>query len=213
MIEKIKEDAGNLPGNVLADAGYSSGEQLLEAEKKGYEVLANLKETSSNMPYDSSAFAYQQEKDVLLCPEGKELKYESSYSYHRTDALVRRYKCTDYEGCNVRWLCSRNKTGRTVKLTPYIDAINRQKKKHMIEGNRILMKRRKAIIEPIFGWIKHIDNFRRFTVKGMENAKVQWSLICSTLNLRKIYQHWYTHRPNEKLFKPTIPQKLCLTGI
>lgn len=34
MIEKIKEDAGNLPGKVLADAGYSSGEQLLEAEKK-----------------------------------------------------------------------------------------------------------------------------------------------------------------------------------
>lgn len=173
MIENIRETAVNLPAKVLADAGYSSGEQLLEAEKRGYDVLANLKEVALNKPYDSSRFTYKAEKDIMLCPEGKELKYEGSLPYHKTGALLRKYKCTSYENCNVRWLCSKNKTGRTVKLTPYIDAINRQRLKHGIEENRVLMKKRKEIVEPVFGWIKQLDNFRRFTVKGLENTKLQ----------------------------------------
>jgi len=194
MLEKTKEITGKTPDISLTDAGYSSGEQLAEAEKREYEVLANLKETSDDKPYDVSKFEYNAEKDIMVCPKGEELKYEGSYQYHKTKALVRRYKCTNYENCNVRWLCSKNKTGRTVKLTPYIDVINRQREKQKIEVNQDLLKRRKEIIEPVFGWIKHLDNFRRFTVKGLDNARLQWSLVCTAVNLRTIFKYWTTGR-------------------
>ncbi len=172
-----------------AQAVVDSKDRIIIAEE-----LANLKETSDDKPYDVSKFEYNAEKDIMVCPKGEELKYEGSYQYHKTKALVRRYKCTNYENCNVRWLCSKNKTGRTVKLTPYIDVINRQREKQKIEVNQDLLKRRKEIIEPVFGWIKHLDNFRRFTVKGLDNARLQWSLVCTAVNLRTIFKYWTTGR-------------------
>ena len=44
--------------------------------------------------------------------------------------------------------------------------------------------------EPVFGIIKEASGFRRFTYKGLENVKGQWSLICTTFNLKKMYGIW-----------------------
>ncbi|MBK6878549.1 MAG: transposase [Ignavibacteria bacterium] len=38
--------------------------------------------------------------------------------------------------------------------------------------------------------MKHNDKFRRFTVRGIQNAKAQWSMICSVKNLQKMYAIW-----------------------
>jgi len=60
--------------------------------------------------------------------------------------------------------------------------------------NKELLKARKAIIEPVFGWIKSNLGFRRWTVRGLENVKAQWSLLCTTINLKKLYKHWVDGR-------------------
>jgi transposase len=192
MIEKSEEITGRAPDKIVADAGYGSGEQLSESEKRGYDVLTNLRETGDNNPYDSSKFEYSVETDVMFCPEGKELIYAGSSLYKETKLYERKYRCTDYKQCSVRWLCSKSKAGRRVKLTPYVDEIKRQRQKHETKGNGDLLQKRKTIVEPVFGWIKEIDNFRRFTVKGFESASLQWSLVCMTVNLRTIFKHWTT---------------------
>lgn len=194
MLDKVKEITGKTPDKTVADSGYGSGEQLAETEKREYDVLTNLIETKADKPYDSSKFEYNVEKDVMICPEGKELIYENSTLYKKTKAIMSRYKCTHYKECSVRWLCSKSKIGRRVKLIPYIDAIKRQKEKQKIEANQVLLERRREIIEPVFGWIKHLDKFRRFTVKGIDNARLQWSLVCAAVNLRTIFKYWTSSR-------------------
>ena len=52
------------------------------------------------------------------------------------------------------------------------------------------MKKRMALIEPVFAYIKQILGFRKFTVRGLENVKVQWYLVCTIVNLRKMYKFW-----------------------
>ena len=200
MIEKVKATTGITPARTVADQGYGSGEQLSEAEKRGYEVLTNLKKPDTDNPYSTDRFKYSSDKDILICPEGKELKYENSSFYHKSRAIVKRYKCISYKDCKVRWLCSKDVNGRRVKVTPYIDAINRQRKQHEIEENKRTLKKRKEIVETVFGWIKNIDNFRRFTVKGLENSKVQWSMICATINLRTIYKNWSKNKPIHQFY-------------
>lgn len=195
MVEKVKEIAETLPDKIVADAGYGSGEQLSESEKREYDVLTNLRETGNDNPYDSSKFEYNAQKNVMVCPEGKELIYEGSSLYKDKKSYERRYRCIHYKECSVRWLCSENKTGRRVKLTPYVDVIKRQRQKHEIEDNRNLLRKRKSIVEPVFGWIKQLDNFRRFTVKGLENSKLQWSLVCTAVNLRIIFNYWAQGSP------------------
>lgn len=49
--------------------------------------------------------------------------------------------------------------------------------------------RRKAIIEPPFGQIKHCRGFRQFLLRGLEQMQGEWKLVCLTHNLLKVFRH------------------------
>jgi hypothetical protein len=46
---------------------------------------------------------------------------------------------------------------------------------------------RKTIVEPVFGQIKEIRGFRRFSFRGVPNVTAEWGLICLTHNLLKLF--------------------------
>jgi transposase len=48
--------------------------------------------------------------------------------------------------------------------------------------------RRKAIIEPIFGQIKHCRGFRQFLLRGLGKMRAEWKLVCLTHNLLKLFR-------------------------
>ncbi len=48
--------------------------------------------------------------------------------------------------------------------------------------------KRKEIVEPVFGQIKEARGFRRFLLRGLENVKGEWCLICLTHNLLKLFR-------------------------
>ena len=50
-------------------------------------------------------------------------------------------------------------------------------------------RRRKAIVEPVFGQMKHVRGFRQFLLRGLNKARAEWKLICLTHNLLKIWRH------------------------
>ena len=56
------------------------------------------------------------------------------------------------------------------------------------EEGRQVYAERKTIIEPVFGQIKEIRAFRRFLLRGLEKAGGEWSLICVTHNLLKLFR-------------------------
>ena len=47
---------------------------------------------------------------------------------------------------------------------------------------------RKAIVEPVIGQIKHARGFRRFLLRGFEKVQGEWSLVCTTHNILKLYR-------------------------
>lgn len=47
-------------------------------------------------------------------------------------------------------------------------------------------RRRKAIVEPPNGWVKHILGFRQFSFRGLTKVRVEWKLVCAALNLRRM---------------------------
>jgi transposase len=49
--------------------------------------------------------------------------------------------------------------------------------------------RRKVIIEPPFGQIKHCRGFREFLLRGLESMRGEWKLVCLTHNLLKLFRH------------------------
>jgi transposase len=55
---------------------------------------------------------------------------------------------------------------------------------------RALYARRKAIVEPPFGQIKHARGFRQFLRRGRQAVGEEWALICTSHNLLKLYGAW-----------------------
>ena len=45
---------------------------------------------------------------------------------------------------------------------------------------------RKYTVEPVFGHIKQARGFRQFLLRGIENVKAEWAMICTAHNLAKL---------------------------
>lgn len=53
------------------------------------------------------------------------------------------------------------------------------------QKSKELYKRRKVIVEPVFGHIKN-SGFRQFSVRGKAKVAGEFSLVCATHNMKKI---------------------------
>ena len=193
MLKETEANLGTVAAETVGDGGYASAQQLGEAQEKGYEVLvAPGVETggAKRGEYDSAKFAYDRGADEVICPQGQRLKFEGEKKKGRQRPAVRSYRCTAYAQCPVRALCSRRRTGRRIEISPQRAAIMRQRAKRRDPAKLALLRQRKAIVEPVFATIKQAMGFRRWTVRGLENVRTQWALLCTTYNLKKIYPHW-----------------------
>jgi len=52
---------------------------------------------------------------------------------------------------------------------------------------KALYKLRKQTVEPVFGIIKEVMGFRRFSMRGKEKADTEWRLVCLSYNLKKLF--------------------------
>jgi len=62
------------------------------------------------------------------------------------------------------------------------------RKLRTIRGRTIYGKR-KEVVEPVFGQIKHVRGFRRFLFRGFERVCAEWKIICLGHNLLKLFKN------------------------
>ena len=55
-------------------------------------------------------------------------------------------------------------------------------------AGKAVYKLRKTIVEPVFGQIKEIRGFRRFSFRGIAMVSAEWDIVCLTHNLLKLYR-------------------------
>lgn len=186
MVAEVVAVTGAPADETVADKGYASGEQFQEAERRHLPVLVDVQEESSEKgPYAKSKFTYDSERNVYTCPLGEELPLVGVHNATTGKPAMQVYRCGNH-ACPVKASCTKDKLGRSIKRRDGEDAAERQVAKMALAENRVLYGLRKEIVEHLFGIIKTIDGFRRFTVRGLEGAKAQWSLVCLAVNLRKL---------------------------
>jgi transposase len=80
-------------------------------------------------------------------------------------------------------------TIETASEPPPSEATAKEAMRHKLrsEAGRSIYKMRKAIVEPVFGQIKEQRGFRRFSLRGLENVRREWKLVCLTSNLLKLF--------------------------
>lgn len=77
--------------------------------------------------------------------------------------------------------------GKTVRA-PGADCPSSQAmlKKLTTKRGRARYRRRKGLVEPVFGWVKRVLGFRAFSLRGLRKVAGEWSLVCLALNLRRM---------------------------
>ena len=60
------------------------------------------------------------------------------------------------------------------------------------DAGRTIYKMRKAIVEPVFGQIKEVRGFRRFSLRGLDKVRAEWKLVCAAANLLKLFRSGWT---------------------
>jgi len=82
-------------------------------------------------------------------------------------------------------------TGRAKRPTtggklggPLTQAMRRKLK---LGGHRSRYRLRKQLPEPVFGQIKHARGFRQFLLRGLDNVKQEWGLVCIAHNITKLW--------------------------
>jgi transposase len=196
MLEQVADNLGQVADETVGDGGYKAPSELARAEQRHHPVLVNLgKPTDGDEDYSAARFVYNEADDHGVCPRGEILPFWRKKSKDRAHATtVRIYRCRSYADCPARWQCSNSKNGRTIEIGPHHQAVLRQRIKQQDPAKSALLKKRGQIVERIFGWIKQDLEFRRWTVRGLDNVRTQWALICTAVNLRVIYQHWLKGR-------------------
>jgi transposase len=48
-------------------------------------------------------------------------------------------------------------------------------------------RKRNGMVEPVFGLLKEILGYRRFLLRGLQQVRGEWSLMCTSFNLRKLF--------------------------
>lgn len=73
------------------------------------------------------------------------------------------------------------------KHNNFLDSLSKKKELSIKEQERCLFYAlRKSTIEPIFGIIKSVIGFTKFSLRGLDAVSGEWSLVCTAYNLKRL---------------------------
>lgn len=72
---------------------------------------------------------------------------------------------------------------------PGPEASAKEKMAHRLKTKvgKELYKLRKQTVEPVFGIIKEVMGFRRFSLRGHAKVSLEWTLVCVSYNLKRLF--------------------------
>ncbi len=74
------------------------------------------------------------------------------------------------------------------RIPKHLSVMERMERLLRTKKGKKAYAKRKETVEPVFGQIKEIRGFRQFLLRGLDNVKGEWQLICLTHNLLKMYR-------------------------
>lgn len=185
MAEAAKEGLGGPGGfHVVADTGYSNGEQLQQCEALGIVPHVPANRTSNHQGegdlFDRSLFVYDEQSDTFLCPAGQSLKRRSfQRDRKRVSYQASRQACGQ---CPLKQQCTATKC-RTVYRFVHDEALQRSQQQATAEAMRL----RRSIVEYPFALLKYcIFGHPRFLLRGLRGAQTEISLGVMAYNLKRM---------------------------
>jgi transposase len=172
---------GLLWHNLLADTGYSSGENYAFLEKEGIISYIPPHGTYKGGP---EGFIYEKEADCFVCSQGQPIPFVKVYYEKKSNTKKKEYRASKQvcKGCPIREKCLKSSQEKRITITYYREeyerAIARLKGKQM-------MSKRKSTVEPVFGTLTQFMGMRKVFTKGIKQANKVMLMSAVAYNIKK----------------------------
>jgi transposase len=192
-LEQIKQTTGTLPEKMSLDNGYNSAANLEELDKQQIDayVATGRGEKKDQRGIDDcnreikkADFTYDPEGDCFVCPGGHTLQLRHSYDDGRKIYQANKEAC---DKCPYQKRCCKSQKGepRTINTDNQEPLRQKMVEKMQQETAKQVYKKRKQIVEPVFGQMKN-SGFRQFHLRGFKRASGEFSLVCAVHNIKKV---------------------------
>jgi transposase len=198
MLKEVEKTTGQAPDRLVADSGYYTDKAVLEASKSKTDCVVPDSETAAQLnnpkrgdnkqaAYSVSRFAYDEAKDAFICPQGKRLPFVRNNKKHGQPTKM--YRCSDCQDCPFRAQCTDHASGfRSIELNADHVEVRKIRDKLKTESGKAIYKKRKAIIEPIFGRWQHNWGIRRLRLRGLAGFSAELHLLAIAHNVTKLFR-------------------------
>ncbi len=168
---------------LLADAGYSSGENYALLEQQG--ITAFIPPPG---PYKGGpeGFSYHKEEDVWLCPQGKKATFRKVEPKNNIQKKMYFTTRKDCQGCPAKESCIGKSHERKIEITYYKEEYERVIARLQSRYGRKMKKRRMATVEPVLGTLINFMGLRKINTRGLQVAHKVMLLAATAYNLKKL---------------------------
>jgi transposase len=184
MAEAAKQALELETFNVVADAGYSNGEQVAHCEAVGIVPYVPVMRTVNNQGggtlFGRTDFRYEPESDTYICPGDKRLlrkhtNLKDRYTMYKASSA-------DCAACSLKSRCTQAPR-RGLARHLYEDALNRMQERVTPEAMRL----RRCTVEHPFATIKYrIFGHPRLLMRGLTGARAEIGIATMAYNLKRI---------------------------
>ena len=149
------------PRHVTGEKKYGTEENLVAIEDQGIRAYIPIPDMDHWTEYFSvQAFTYDTERDVYVCPTGKELHFAP---WHSTERQLRyRAYASDCNHCPLKAKCTTSKQGRSLYRSVDETCLERVRAYQQTEAYKKALRKRQVWVELLFAEGKDWHGMRRF---------------------------------------------------
>ena len=188
MLERTVARFALAPDTLAADVAYGTGAMLGWLVGRGIDPhipVWDQSEVSANGKFARADFAYDHERDLYICPGGKELK--TSGTVHDGTTIKYIAKRSDCAVCPLKRHCTTD-LERRISRDVHQDARDYAQALMQTEAYRVSRSAQKKI-ETLFGEAKHIHSLVRLRLRGLSGARDEFLLTATVQNLKRLAMH------------------------
>jgi transposase len=184
MAEAAKQAIAAESFNVVADAGYSNGEQVAHCEAAGMMPFVPVMRTVNNQGdgtlFGRNEFRYEPDSDIYICPGDKKLLRK--HTNHKDRYTMYKASSVDCAACSLKSRCTQAPR-RGLARHLYEDALNRMQERVTSAAMRL----RRCTVEHPFATIKYrIFGHPRLLMRGLNGARAEIGIATMAYNLKRI---------------------------